>query len=57
MRIKLSPNKLSTSELRRRDFLKTLGVGMGCLPLLQASRGSAAGPAPKRLLIVASTEG
>jgi hypothetical protein len=49
--------KLNTWELRRRDFLKTLGVGMGCLPLLQSSRSSAAGPAPKRLLIVASTEG
>jgi hypothetical protein len=44
-------------ELRRRDVLKALGVGMGCLPLLQSSRGSAAAAAPKRLLIVASTEG
>jgi hypothetical protein len=44
-------------ELRRRDLLKALGVGMGCLPLLQARRGSAAGLAPKRLIIVASTEG
>ncbi len=44
-------------EMRRRDVLKTLGVGMGCLPLLQSSRGSAAALAPRRLLIVASTEG
>jgi hypothetical protein len=44
-------------ELRRRDVLKALGVGMGCLPLLQSSRGSAAGAAPRRLLIVAATEG
>ena len=29
-------------EMRRRDVLKALGVGMGCLPLLQSSRGSAA---------------
>jgi hypothetical protein len=42
-------------EMRRRDLLKALGVGMGCLPLLQANRASAA--APKRLIIVASTEG
>jgi len=30
---------------------------MGCLPLLQSSRGSAAAVAPRRLLIVAGTEG
>ena len=41
-------------EMRRRDVLKALGVGMGCLPLLQSSRGSAAAAAPKRLLIVAA---
>jgi hypothetical protein len=44
-------------EMRRRDLLKTLGVGMGCLPLLQSRRGSAAAVAPRRLIIVASTEG
>jgi hypothetical protein len=45
-------------EIRRRDLLKALGVGMGCLPLLQSSRGSAAGAnPPKRLIIVAATEG
>jgi hypothetical protein len=43
--------------MRRRDLLKTLGVGMGCLPLLQSRRGSAAAVAPRRLIIVASTEG
>jgi hypothetical protein len=48
---------MNSWEMRRRDLLKALGVGMGCLPLLQSSRGSAAGAAPKRLLIVASTEG
>jgi hypothetical protein len=42
-------------ELRRRDLLKALGVGMGCLPLLRSSYARAA--TPKRLLIVASTEG
>ena len=44
-------------ELRRRDLLKALGVGMGCLPLLQSSRGSAAAVVRKRLVIVAATEG
>jgi hypothetical protein len=44
-------------ELHRRDLLKALGVGMGCLPLLQSSRGSAAATVRKRLLIVAATEG
>src|SRR4051794_39603066 len=43
-------------ESRRRDVLKYLGVGMGCLPLLRAGRASGATP-PRRLLIVASTEG
>jgi hypothetical protein len=47
---------MNSWELRRRDLLKTLGVGLGCLPLLRAGRASGA-PAPKRLLIVASTEG
>jgi hypothetical protein len=46
---------MNTWEMRRRDLLKTLGVGLGCLPLLQSSRASAA--APKRLIIIASTEG
>ena len=44
-------------EIRRRDVLKALGVGMGCLPLLQSSRGIGRRAAPKRLLIVAATEG
>jgi hypothetical protein len=44
-------------ELGRRDVLKALGVGMGCLPLLQSSRGSAAASVRKRLIIVAATEG
>ena len=43
-------------ELHRRDVIKALGVGMGCLPLLQSHRASAA-DVPKRLLIVAATEG
>jgi hypothetical protein len=42
-------------EMRRRELLKALGVGMGCLPLLRAGRASGAGP--KRLIIVAATEG
>ena len=49
---------MSKWELRRRDLLKNLGVGLGCLPLLHATRSYAATPAfPARLLIVASTEG
>ena len=47
---------MKTWEMRRRDVLKSLGVGLGCLPLLQSSRASAAA-VPKRLLIIASTEG
>ncbi len=43
-------------EMRRRDVIKALGVGMGCLPLLQAGRSFGAA-APKRLIIVAATEG
>jgi hypothetical protein len=43
-------------EMRRRDVLKALGVGMGCLPLLRSSFARAAGT-PKRLIIVAATEG
>jgi hypothetical protein len=45
-------------ELSRRSLLKHLGLGLGCLPLLHATRSYAATPAfPTRLLIVASTEG
>lgn len=46
-------------ELCRRDLLKTLGVGAGCLPLLYSGRAwsAGAGAAPKKLLIVATTEG
>jgi hypothetical protein len=47
---------MNTWEMRRRDLLKSLGVGMGCLPLLWSTRGSAA-TAPKRVFIIASTEG
>ncbi len=46
---------MKTCETRRRDVLKALGVGMGCLPLLRS--GQAAAAAPRRLIIVASTEG
>jgi len=45
-------------DLSRRDLLRALGVGAGCLPLLNASRvWSQAGDVPTRMLIVASTEG
>jgi hypothetical protein len=46
-------------ELRRRDLLKALGVGVGCLPVLHGHRafGAGVGAAPKKLVIVASTEG
>jgi len=47
---------MNSREMGRRDLLKSLGVGMGCLPLLQSSFASAA-TTPKRLIIVASTEG
>jgi hypothetical protein len=49
--------KLNRWELRRRDLLKGLGVGMGCLPLLNASELWAAATAPKRLAIVMNTNG
>jgi hypothetical protein len=45
-------------ELCRRDLLKTLGVGAGCLPFIHSSRAWSAGTgAPTKLFIVASTEG
>jgi hypothetical protein len=46
-------------EVRRRDLLKTLGVGMGCLPFLHSHKALAAGTgaAPRKLIIVAGTEG
>jgi hypothetical protein len=45
-------------ELARRDLLKQLGVGFGCLPLLNASEVWGAGAtAPRRLLIVMNTNG
>ena len=46
-------------ELRRRDLLKVLGVGAACLPVIHSHRALAAGTgaAPKKLIIVASTEG
>ena len=47
---------MNTWEMRRRDLLKGLGVGLGCLPLLWSNRSTAAAT-PKRLIIIASTEG
>jgi hypothetical protein len=44
-------------ELARRDLLKGLGLGMGCLPLLHASEVWSAAAQPKRLLIVMNTNG
>ena len=44
-------------DMRRRDVLRLLGVGAGCLPMLQSHRASAAASAPKRLIIIANTEG
>jgi hypothetical protein len=45
-------------ETGRRDLLKRLGVGLGCLPLLHASDlWAAPGLAPKRLIISMSTNG
>jgi hypothetical protein len=43
-------------ELARRDLLKQLGLGLGCLPLLNASRSWAQGAAmpPKAIIILAS---
>jgi hypothetical protein len=45
-------------ELSRRELLKKLGIGVGCLPLLQATR-SYAQPAkfPKRFICHLQTEG
>jgi hypothetical protein len=48
---------MKTWELRRRDVIKRLGVGMGCLPLLRASELWAAPSQPKRLIIVMNTNG
>ena len=45
-------------ELRRRELLKSLGIGAACLPLLRATRSYAAEPAfPKRSMIILLTEG
>jgi hypothetical protein len=45
-------------ELERRDLLKSLGVGVACLPMLRATRSYAAGPAfPNRLIVNLLTEG
>jgi hypothetical protein len=44
-------------ELARRDVLKSLGLGMGCLPLLHASKVWGAPTGPRRLLIVMNTNG
>jgi hypothetical protein len=45
-------------HLARRDLLKNLGVGLGCLPLLQAKRSWGAGTgALKRLVVFQMSEG
>jgi hypothetical protein len=45
-------------ELARRDLLRGLGLGVGCLPLLGASElWAAPSTAPRRLLIVMNTNG
>ena len=45
-------------ELARRDLLKSLGVGFGMLPLLNASElWAATATTPKRLMIVMNTNG
>jgi hypothetical protein len=45
-------------ELARRDLLKQLGLGLGCLPLLNASRSWAQGATvPPKLLIIHASEG
>jgi Protein of unknown function (DUF1552) len=43
-------------NLRRRDLLKSLGVGAACLPLLQASK-SWAQTGPKRFVVLQMSEG
>jgi hypothetical protein len=49
-------NKPTDWKLARRELLRTLGVGAAVLPLLHATRSSAA-PARKKLMIVAASEG
>jgi hypothetical protein len=45
-------------ELARRDLLKRLGLGLACLPVLDASRSWAqAEKAPPKLLIIHASEG
>jgi hypothetical protein len=46
-------------HLARRDLLKQLGVGLACLPALQAKNafGQAAGPAAKHLMVLQMSEG
>jgi hypothetical protein len=44
-------------ELARRDVLKSLGLGLGVLPLLHASKVWGAPTGPRRLLIVMNTNG
>lgn len=41
---------------KRRDLLKSLGVGLACLPILRAGKTFAAG-GPKRLMIITITNG
>jgi hypothetical protein len=45
-------------ELARRDLLKSLGVGVCCLPILRATRSYAATPTyASRLMVILLTEG
>jgi hypothetical protein len=45
-------------ELARRDLLKQLGLGLACLPVLNASRSWAQGAtAPPKLIIIFASEG
>jgi hypothetical protein len=45
-------------EVRRRELLKGLAVGMGCLPVFHSSRAwSQTAAAPKKLLIIVNSEG
>lgn len=45
-------------DVRRRELLKGLAVGMGCLPVFHSSRAwSQTTAAPKKLLIIVNSEG
>src|SRR5688572_6843735 len=43
-------------SIARRDLIKGLGVGLGCLPLLRAKPVKAAGPT-KNFVCIATSEG